>query len=211
MNVKVKRDTNKTETIVVPSGFVTDLASVPRAMWAFIAPFDVARAAIIHDLLYKTIRQYRWKMKDKEDKDLISKAKKASDKVFYHAMKDASPSVPYWKIYSSWKAVDLFGNSSIVPNKDNIQIEPVKTWLVFYFLINGLWTPGDFAQPDGWSSIRYDTMEECLERKQYADDNFIPSLRKDLRVFVKVTCQTLDPKIYWKRSVTRPTLPARVN
>ena len=107
VGVKVKRDTNKTETIVVPSGFVTDLASVPRAMWAFIAPFDVARAAIIHDLLYKTIRQYRWKMKDKEDKDLISKAKKASDKVFYHAMKDASPSVPYWKIYSSWKAVDL--------------------------------------------------------------------------------------------------------
>ena len=87
----------------------------------------------------------------------------------------------------------------------------MKTWLVFYFLINGLWTPGDFAQPDGWSSIRYDTMEQCLERKQYADDNFIPSLRKDLRVFVKVTCQTLDPKIYWKRSVTRPTLPARVN
>ena len=89
-------------------------------MWAFIAPFDVARAAIIHDLLYKTIRQYRWKMKDKEDADLIAKAKKASDKVFYHAMKDASPSVPHWKIYSSWKAVDLFGNSSIVPNKDNI-------------------------------------------------------------------------------------------
>ena len=32
VGVKVKRDTNKTETIVVPSGFVTDLASVPRAM-----------------------------------------------------------------------------------------------------------------------------------------------------------------------------------
>ena len=120
VGVKVKRDTNKTETITVPTGFVTDLASVPRAMWAFIAPFDVARAAIIHDLLYKTIRQYRWKMKDKEDADLIAKAKKASDKVFYHAMIDASPSVPHWKIYSSWKAVDLFGNSSIVPNKDNI-------------------------------------------------------------------------------------------
>ena len=119
VGVKVKRDTNKTETIVVPSGFVTDLASVPRAMWAFIAPFDVARAAIIHDLLYKTIRQYRWKMKDKEDKDLISKAKKASDKVFYHAMIDASPSVPYWKIYSSWKAVDLFGRWSIIPREED--------------------------------------------------------------------------------------------
>ena len=120
VGVKVKRDNSKTETITVPTGFVTDLASVPRAMWAFIAAFDVARAAIIHDLLYKTIRQYRWKMKDKEDANLIAKAKKASDKVFYHAMKDADPSVPSWKIYASWKAVDLFGKSSIIPNKDNI-------------------------------------------------------------------------------------------
>ena len=72
VGVKVKRETNKTETITVPTGFVTDLASVPRAMWWLIAPFDVARAAIIHDLLYKTIRQYRWKKKDAEDKDLIS-------------------------------------------------------------------------------------------------------------------------------------------
>ena len=120
VGVKVKRDTSKTETITVPTGFVTDLASVPRAMWAFIAPFDVARAAIIHDLLYKSIRQYRWKMKDKEDKQLIKEAKIASDKVFKLAMKDADPKISGWKIYSSWKAVDLFGNSSIVPTENNI-------------------------------------------------------------------------------------------
>jgi len=120
VGVKVKRDTNKTETITVPTGFVTDLASVPRAMWWAIAPFDVARAAIIHDLLYKSIRQYRWKMKDKEDKQLIKEAKVASDKVFKLAMEDADPKITGWKIYSSWKAVDLFGNSSIVPTKDNI-------------------------------------------------------------------------------------------
>jgi hypothetical protein len=120
VGVKVKRDTNKTETITVPTGFVTDLASVPRAMWWAIAPFDVARAAIIHDLLYKCIRQYRWKMKDKEDTDLIKAAKVAADKVFLLAMEDADPKVARWKIYSSWKAVDLFGNGSIVPNENNI-------------------------------------------------------------------------------------------
>ena len=120
VGVKVKRDTNKTETIKVPTGFVTDLASVPRALWWAIAPFDVARAAIIHDLLYKSIRQYRWKMKDKEDKQLIKKAKIASDKVFKLAMEDADPKIAGWKIYSSWKAVDLFGNSSIVPTENNI-------------------------------------------------------------------------------------------
>ena len=31
--------------ITVPEGYITDLASVPRAIWTFISPFDVARAA----------------------------------------------------------------------------------------------------------------------------------------------------------------------
>jgi hypothetical protein len=121
VGVAVVRDTNKTETITVSSGFITDLASTPRILWAFIAPFDVARAAIVHDLLYKSIRQYRWKKGlIEEDKELIKNAKVAADKVFLLAMKDAEPKVSGWKIYSAWKAVDLFGRWSIVPNEDNI-------------------------------------------------------------------------------------------
>ena len=121
VGVEIVRDTNKTETITVPTGFITDLASTPRLLWNVIAPFDVARAAIVHDLLYKTIRQYRWKKGlIEEDKELIKNAKKASDKVFLLAMKDAEPKVSGWKIYSAWKAVDLFGRWSIIPNEDNI-------------------------------------------------------------------------------------------
>ena len=121
VGVAVVRDTNKTETITVSSGFITDLASTPRILWAFIAPFDVARAAIVHDLLYKSIRQYRWKKGlIKEDKELIKNAKVAADKVFLLAMKDAEPKVSGWKIYSAWKAVDLFGRWSIIPNERNI-------------------------------------------------------------------------------------------
>ena len=121
VGVKVKRETNKTETITVPTGFITDLASTPRILWAFIAPFDVARAAIVHDLLYKSIRQYRWgKGEIEEDKELIKNAKVAADKVFHLAMKDADPKVSGWKIYSAWKAVDLFGRWSIIPNESNI-------------------------------------------------------------------------------------------
>ena len=121
IGVKVVRDTNKTETITVPTGFITDLASTPRVLWAFIAPFDVARAAIVHDLLYKAIRQYRWKKGlIEEDKELIKNAKVAADKVFLLAMKDADPKVSGWKIYSAWKAVDLFGRWSIIPNESNI-------------------------------------------------------------------------------------------
>ena len=121
VGVKIVRDTNKTETITVSSGFITDLASTPRILWAFIAPFDVARAAIVHDLLYKSIRQYRWKKGlVEEDKELIKNAKVAADKVFLLAMKDAEPKVSKWKIYCAWKAVDLFGRWSIIPNEGNI-------------------------------------------------------------------------------------------
>ena len=121
VGVEVVRDTNKTETITVPNGFITDLASTPRMLWAFIAPFDVARAAIVHDLLYKAIRTYRWqKGANEEDKELIKNAKVAADKVFLLAMKDAEPKVSGWKIYSAWKAVDLFGRWSIIPNEKNI-------------------------------------------------------------------------------------------
>ena len=108
------------KTVTVPIGFVTDLASVPRAMWWLIAPFDIARAAIIHDLLYKTIRQYRWKIGTDKDMEVVKAAKSAADKVFLLGMKDAEPKIPGWKTYLSWKAVDLFGNGSIKPTKDNI-------------------------------------------------------------------------------------------
>ena len=107
--------------IVVNEGFVTDLASVPRMCWAFIAPWDVARAAIIHDLLYKRIRQYRAecskKLKNSEDPKVISEAKKASDDVFHMAMKDAEPSVAGWKIAAAYYSVRMFGRWSIIPRE----------------------------------------------------------------------------------------------
>ena len=112
----------------VREDFVTDLASVPRAAWAIIAPWDVARAAIIHDLLYKRIRQYRWNAEAEigngltigEDKSLVKAAKKAADKVFLCGMLDAEPLVPKCKIYSAYYAVALFGRLSIKPNEVNI-------------------------------------------------------------------------------------------
>ena len=102
--------------ITCKKGFTTDLASVPRICWAFIAPWDVARAAIIHDLLYKRIRQYRAAALV-EDKDVIKEAKKASDDVFHMAMKDAEPSVSGWKIGAAYYAVRMFGRWSIIPRE----------------------------------------------------------------------------------------------
>ena len=107
--------------ITCKKDFVTDLASVPRICWMFIAPWDIARAAIIHDLLYKRIRQYRAKnkgLKQEDYKDIIA-AKKESDKVFLAAMKDADPAVPKWKIYSAYYAGVLCGRWSIIPREED--------------------------------------------------------------------------------------------
>ena len=113
----------KTGKITCKKDFVTDLASVPRICWMLIAPWDIARAAIIHDLLYKRIREYRAKL-DKENLqyDQISAykmAKKEADKVFLAAMKDADPSVPKWKIYSAYYSVVLCGRWSIIPREED--------------------------------------------------------------------------------------------
>jgi hypothetical protein len=105
--------------ITVRKDFVTDLASVPRMCWAFVAPWDVARAAIIHDLLYKRIRQYRAEKKKRlgnwEDPKVIREAKRASDNVFHMAMKDAEPSIARWKIAAAYYSVRMFGRWSIIP------------------------------------------------------------------------------------------------
>ena len=112
--------------VTVPKGFVTDMASVPRVCWAFIAPFDVARAAVIHDLLYKNIRQYRWTWREddirepKLELERIFRAKEISDKIFLCAMNDSEPEVPSYKKNPAYWAVKVFGNSSIIPTKDNI-------------------------------------------------------------------------------------------
>ncbi|QRN97599.1 DUF1353 domain-containing protein [Archangium violaceum] len=46
---------NTREVIVVPAGFVTDFASVPRSFWAVYAPFGQYQwAAVVHDYLYWT-------------------------------------------------------------------------------------------------------------------------------------------------------------
>ena len=121
-DVGVKVPANR---VTCKKGFVTDLASVPRAIWWLISPWDIARAAIIHDLLYLRIRQYRAENEDVNDPNVeevmrtYQAAKKAADKVFLMAMKDAQPSVPKWKIYSAYYAVVLFGRWSIIPREED--------------------------------------------------------------------------------------------
>ena len=96
-----------TGRISCKKGMKTDLASVPRLCWAFIAPWDVARAAVIHDHLYAVLRDYYHS--ENVVKSKWRKARALSDKVFLLGMKAAAPAVPKWKIYSAYWSVRLFG------------------------------------------------------------------------------------------------------
>tara|TARA_Y100000361_G_scaffold112722_1_gene103005 strand:+ start:1466 stop:2008 length:543 start_codon:yes stop_codon:yes gene_type:complete len=124
---------NVTETgrITCKKGMKTDLASTPRILWNLIAPWDVARAAIIHDHLYAALRGFyhnevtprtmSGRRKETVDKSGIAEAegkkykskwrsaRALSDKIFFLGMKAAEPSVPSWKIYSAYWAVRAFG------------------------------------------------------------------------------------------------------
>ena len=100
-----------TGRITCRKGMQTDLASVPRICWAVLSPWDVARAAIIHDHLYAALRLY-WQDVEIFDYMTWKKGKDLADKIFLMGMKSADPKVPGWKIYTAYWAVRLFGSSS---------------------------------------------------------------------------------------------------
>ena len=104
---KVGANITKSGKFICLKGMKTDLASVPRIAWAVIAPWDCARAAVIHDHLYAVLRKY-YHSKDK-NKLTWKKARELSDKVFLLGMKSADPKISKFKIYSAYWSVRLFG------------------------------------------------------------------------------------------------------
>lgn len=81
-----------TETFIVPSGFVTDFASVPRLLWNLVPPYGrYTKAAVLHDYFYIT--------------QAISR--KDADGLFLRTMKELGVSRPLRKVM--WAAVRLGG------------------------------------------------------------------------------------------------------
>ena len=79
----------------VPTGFVTDGASIPRFFWSFIgSPFTgkYVEVAILHDYLYSGVEDISFK---------------EANKIFYKGMLKAG--VNPIKAYLMYKAVCLFG------------------------------------------------------------------------------------------------------
>jgi hypothetical protein len=107
---------NLTGKITCEKGMKTDLASVPRICWAFIAPWDVARGAVIHDHLYASLRKYYHG--NNFHKPTWKKTRAISDKVFLLGMNSAEPPVPKWKKYAAYYSVRLCGGKSASKNAD---------------------------------------------------------------------------------------------
>ncbi|MCW5223489.1 DUF1353 domain-containing protein [Verminephrobacter aporrectodeae subsp. tuberculatae] len=81
--------------IRIPAGTITDLASVPRLLWAIFPPHGrYAKAAIVHDYLYKEA--------------IGSKA--FADQVFLEAMQVLD--VPRWRRVLMYWTVCLFGRGN---------------------------------------------------------------------------------------------------
>lgn len=80
------------DVILVPTGFVTDLASIPRIFWTILPPNgEYSKAAIVHDYLY----------------DNAINTKEYADNVFLEAMTVLG--VCFWRRYLIYWAVRLFG------------------------------------------------------------------------------------------------------
>jgi hypothetical protein len=92
--------TSKMAEVMVPKGFVTDLASIPALFYSWLRPDgNYAYAAIIHDYLY-------WEQ---------SRPKEQADEILKSAMEDLQ--VDHSKIVAIYSAVSLGGGQAWDQNK----------------------------------------------------------------------------------------------
>ncbi len=118
-----------TERIVVPRGFVTDFASIPKPLWSFgLSPHgQYSRAAVIHDFLYWTQGCTRLQA----DRLLLIAMKESKvgsfDKiaVFKGVRKGGSSS---WKSNAGERAGNL---PRVVPEADLRPPDPNMNWMTY--------------------------------------------------------------------------------
>ena len=77
--------------------------------WSFIAPWDIARASIIHDVLMEAIRSDI----DNLSKKQLYELRKNADGVLLDGMKQAEPNVPKWKQKACYRVVRMLGGLTL--------------------------------------------------------------------------------------------------
>lgn len=91
----------------IPAGFRFDLASIPRALWWAIAPFELSIVApLLHDYLYR----YQGEPPRRSVAPYRTWTRKEADVLFRKVM--AWESVPSWRRWSAYLAVRAFGGGA---------------------------------------------------------------------------------------------------
>jgi len=105
--------------ITIPSGFIFDLASVPRKFWWLIAPFDLSIVApLIHDFLYGSgghLTPFNSPIHlqghyTSHPADRPTYTRETSDRLFLRIMRQERVSA--WRRALAYRTVRLFGASS---------------------------------------------------------------------------------------------------
>ncbi|HIE78670.1 MAG TPA: DUF1353 domain-containing protein [Candidatus Thioglobus sp.] len=116
LGVRVAKSSAGYSRVYAKKGLDTDLASIPRFVWFFISPWDLARPSVIHDVLYSGLREA---LKNKTlDEKTIEKLRLSADQVFVEAGQQTEPPVAKWRINLSYLAIRAFGDAAI--RKDGI-------------------------------------------------------------------------------------------
>lgn len=83
----------------VPAGFVHDMASVPKVLWALISPFDLGPAALVHD--------YGYSVRGRFSPSTRPWTRASVDSLFNNMMKASG--VAWWRRRTAYLAVRAFG------------------------------------------------------------------------------------------------------
>lgn len=87
--------------------FICDYASIPRILWAFLAPRDLRRPAIHHDLLYRML----WILLGFGyiEREYFDHYRKVADDLFREASDYTDPLMPVWKRNAAYRQVRWWG------------------------------------------------------------------------------------------------------
>lgn len=102
--------------LVVPKGFVTDLASIPRVFWSEIAPFQLSIAGpLVHDWLYEHGGQIATRVQGQRIRvDQTHTFSRAQADAFLRDIAEQH-GVPAWRCNAAYYAVRWFGASNWQP------------------------------------------------------------------------------------------------
>jgi hypothetical protein len=99
------------QSITVPKGYITDLASIPRFVWTLtgLTPDGLYRgAAVVHDYIYGMKNGMGYSAVVSSDKTQVFRlSRQECDKIFRELMEDAGESD--WKVKTFFWAVETFG------------------------------------------------------------------------------------------------------